>query len=274
MQSSAGTPPPVTGEWQAHAGAVGFGGLNAVTEPLKEFPVKGFFLLEMPSNDLARKWFTERKVKLEPRFAAVGAKHLKVWKAELWDPVAVARCIVQGMNQEGLETLHFNVSAGPNTVSVGATLAAMYWDVRLYYANVDYTDTKAANEVDGRRVTGATRLPPFRAQPPREESLRALSILVGQEKEIQSGAWKQLLTAGHGIIHHKGDGNRDRPMKPQAVHGQFEALVRPLLDLGLINESWKFGQRSYRPTEQGQAFARLFEGLPRSESRKVDAHAR
>lgn len=270
MRPAVGTTAPA-GEWQAHAGAVGFGGLRAVTEPLKEFPVKGFYLLEMPANDLARKWFADRKVKLEDRLHEAGAKHVSIWKAELWDPVSVARCIVQGMQKEGLDTVHVNVSAGPNTVSVGATLASLFWDVRLYYAKVDYSNPKERDSVDGPSIDAVHRLPPFRAQPPRPESLQALATLVKQPKDVPSSTWKELLTGDDNVIRHKGKGKAPAKMSPQAIHGQFEALVRPLVDLGLVAETWNYGRRNFRPTDQGHAYARLFDGLiesaPDSEER-------
>lgn len=258
-------PPPAgraraSGDWQAHAGAVGFGGLNAVTEPLKEFPVKGFFLLEMPANDLARKWFTERKVKLEQRFQEAGAKSVAIWKAELWDPVSVARSIVQGMKQEGLDALHFNVSAGPNTVGVGATLASLFWDVRLYYAKADFSTPGDRNSVDGPPIQAIHRLPAFRAQPPRPESLQALAILVAHS-DLASSDWKDELAGDAQVIRHKGKGTAPAKMSLQAIHGQFEAIVRPLVNLGLVTETWNYGRRYFRPTDQGRAYARLFDGL-------------
>jgi len=264
MPPASGPSSPAAGEWQAHAAAVGFGGLNAVTAPVREFPVKAFYLLEMPANDLARKWFSGRRVKLEERIEEAGADQVHVWKAELWDPVAVARCIVQGMLDEGLETLHFNISAGPNTVSVGATLASLFWDVRLYYAKADFGMVGDRNSVDGPAILAVHRLPPFRAQPPRPESLQALAILVQQSKDFASPAWKDFLVDEAKVIRHKGKGKPPAKMSAQAIHGQFEAIVRPLVDTGLVAETWRYGKRYFRPTEQGAAYSRLFDGLASS----------
>jgi hypothetical protein len=175
------------------------------------------------------------------------------------------------MEAEGLSTLHFNVSSGPNTVSVGATLAAMFWDVRLYHAKPDYSGpAKLRESVEGFPVEALHRLPPFRAQLPRPESLAALLALAANEEDVLSTDWKKLLE-GKAVIRPKGKTPATKPMSAQAIHGQFEGIVRPLLDLGLVTEAWHYGKRTFSLTDQGRAFARLFEGslMPKAIAQEV-----
>lgn len=246
--------------WRVHAGAAGFGELSRLTEPLRVEPVDAFLLLEAPGNDLARAWFKKRKVDLVPRIKAAGVPHVETVVVDLWDPMKVGNALARRVQENGFSGLSVNVSTGPNTVGIGAALASLFWDIRLYYSISDYS-AKRTTEVDGFPFKGVGWLPTFHNDTPRTEVLEALNVLAAHATGLSSSRYKSSLRLGDApVIRPKGQ-SASKVMKPQAVHGQFLTIAKHLTGWHLVREETRHGAKHFQITDEGRAYLRLFDGI-------------
>lgn len=256
------SPPTDRARWRVHAGSAGFGELSRLVEPLRSEPADAFFLLEAPRSDLARAWFKVRDVNVEQAVKEAGVPHVETLKVDLWDPMKVGNALARAMLDNGFETLFVNVSTGPNTVGIGAALASLFWDLRLYYAVSDYSAPKVS-EVQGWPFKGVGWLPTFHHDAPRQEVLEALKVISTHPAGLSSSKYKTALREGEEpVIRPKGKSRSEGTMKPQAVHGQFLTIVKHLTGWHLVREETRYGEKHFRITDEGTAYLRLFDGIP------------
>ena len=256
-------PADAKANWRVHAAAVGFGELERLTAPLKTMRADAFFLLRYPRKDRADKWYSDRGVDLlaalrdDLKLETVGT-----WEVDLWDAPTVGNFLGTQIAKEGFTRLEVNVSTGPKTVGVGATLASLFWDLSLYYADLDY-DKPTLSEVRGYRVQQIQRIPTFHHEPPRDEMIRTLEMLHKEKKPVTAADLKSRMTSEPDAVIRPGKSKRVREkMSPQSVHGQFQSILRPLVEQRLVSETRNFGRRYFQVTEQGSSTLRLLAKRP------------
>lgn len=243
---------------RVHAGAAGFGGLGALIEPLRLEPVDVFLLVENP-DDRAREWFQKRGVNVVEELRRV-VPRVETLTCDLWDPMSAGNLLVRTMQDAGYESISINVSTGPNNVGIGAALASLFWNLRLYFSVSDFA-APMVSETHGFPFKGVSWLPTFHSEALRPQVLAALEILAARPEGLSSARFKRALKDGRTPVIKPRDGRKDRPIKPQAVHGQFLTITKHLLAWHLAVEEDRFGPKHYRITEEGQGILRLFRGV-------------
>jgi hypothetical protein len=183
-----------------------------------------------------------------------------VWPVDIWDAAAVGHELGKRVQSLGLESLEVNVGTGPKTVGIGATLASHFWPIRLYYADVDYEKHSLSPAYLGHPLKQIQRVPTFRAKPMKEDALAALELLLGEGKPLPATAVKALLRAEDVIRADKRKRARAGELSPQAIHSQFQTIIVPLRDQGLVKEVMTGGRRCYAVTAEGRATLRLLRG--------------
>lgn len=177
----------------------------------------------------------------------------------LWDPARVARSILDLTGPGKESQVYVNVSTGPKTVGIGATLASLFGPVSLYYAEVNYANPPT-DPAWGRPVVGIQRIPTFRAEPPDNDLLQALAIMATLDGPREPKFLKKVFRDGPAapIQPPATKTWKETNYKHQAIHAQFESLRRRLASQHLIVESNQGDRRMYQITPQGLSVLRMF----------------
>ncbi len=257
-------------QWRVHVAAAGFGELNRIIEPLKVLPTDAFYLLQHPRGDRSEKWYTDKGVNVLNEVKNLGIREVGIWQTNLWSAADVGNYLGRKLMEHGFSGIDVNASCGPKTVGIGATLASLFWPIHLYYADVDYDDPEKPGPDDpwGPRFRSIQPIPTFHTEPPRAEVLQALTIISKQNLSISSAEFKNLLKEGHTPIIRPSTRSKASELSPQAVHGQFQNILRPLLEQRLITEQMQYGHRTFSITPQGRATLQLLGSPAESDNPK------
>lgn len=245
---------------RVHAAAIGYDELHRVLEPLRLLRADAFFLLQYPKNDRSEKRYAKSGVKVLDEARKLGLVHCEVWPVDVWDAAAVGHALGQKVQELGLQSLEVNVSTGPKTVGIGATLASHFWPVKLYYADADYEKPTLEPNYLGYQLRHIQRIPTFQAKPVREDGLDTLQLLVDKGKPLAFPVLKNLLRERQVIRADKRKRARPGDLSPQAIHSQYQTIVNPLKEQGLVKEVLVAGRRCVAYTEEGRATLRLLRG--------------
>lgn len=255
------TPRSTVGEgYRVHAAALGFDELARVVEPLRMMRADAFFLLQYPKNDRAAKRYADAGVNVQEELESLKLDQVGVWELDIWNASSVGSFLGSKIQENGYPSLEVNISTGPKPVGIGAALASLFWPIHLYYADVDY-ETEPGREVDGYPVRGIQRIPTFRAEPIKQEALQALALICESVKPLAAPVLKKRFQTVGLIKPKQGKGDRkSSKLTPQAIHSQYQGLIKPLRDQELIIETIRGGRKLYEASMQGQATLRLLEG--------------
>jgi len=190
----------------------------------------------------------------------LGLVHCDVWPVDVWDAAAVGHLLGKKVEELGLQSLEVNVSTGPKTVGIGATLASHFWPVKLYYADADYDKPALQPPHMGYQLRHIQRVPTFQSKPVKEEGLDALQLLVNKDRPLSFPELKKVLRETQVIRADRRKRVRAGDLSPQAVHSQYQTIVNPLKEQGLVKEVLSAGRRCVTFTEEGRATLRLLRG--------------
>lgn len=243
-------------EWRVHVAALGFDELDRVITPLREMGADAFFLLQHPKGDRAAKALTEGGVNLQDELNKLDLFESAVWPVNLWNAADVAKVLGEKIKEGRFSRLHVNVSTGPKTVGIGATLASLFCPLSLYYADLDY-DKPAPKGVWGRNVRAIQQIPTFRAKGLRPDALRVLQVLEGAGKRVRGRTLRDQLLDQEVIVQSKRKSKAKVDFTPQAVNSQFQSLLGPLKSQMLVEETEIGSTKYYELTAQGKATLRM-----------------
>ena len=217
-------------------------------DPLRLLGASHCFLLEAP-NDKARAHHEADGRPLEELFDDIRVPMQSI-TTDLWDAGRVAGAI--GAIADSLAelrgapiVLHANVSVGPRPTSIGAGLAAMFWDVRLFHPRGDRPDEALQQASD------AVELPGMKATLPGQVERLVLEALVRGKGHTTGVAIKRLARAR---------ATRSRPgVTPSAEHNEIARAIGKLEKIGAVVRPGGQHQLVVDAKPAGMSLARMFE---------------
>ncbi len=217
-------------------------------EPLRLLGATSCFLLEA-ETDAARANIEDAGGSVNGLFADINVPMQSII-TNIWDAGCVAGCI--GAISDALAdagganvAIHVNVSVGPRPAAIGAGLAGMFWDVRLFHpggANPDQALTKAANAIE---------MPCLKATlPGRVERLILGALATGEGRTTGAGI-KARLRAN---TERRGPGRT-----PAGEHNEISRAITKLEQMGAVRRPTGQHQLVVEATPSGMALVRMFE---------------
>ena len=217
-------------------------------EPLRLLGATSCFLLEA-ETDAARANIEAEGGSVEGLFADINIPMQSI-TTNIWDAGGVAGCI--GTISDALSDaagavvpVHVNVSVGPRPAAIGAGLAGMFWDVRLFHpggANPDQALTHAADIIE---------MPCLKATlPGRVERLILGALAFGEGRTTGASIKKHL----RGTIQRTGPGRT-----PAGEHNEISRAIAKLEQMGAVRRPTGQHQLVVEATPSGMALVRMFE---------------
>lgn len=215
--------------------------------PLQLLGATSCFLLEAP-RDAARQAIEQTGASVEDLFSKINLPMQSI-TTNIWDAGCVSGCIgaiSDALKQAGGSPvpIHVNVSVGPRAASIGAGLAAMFWDVRLYHPgglNPDQALAEAADVVE---------LPSLKATMPGQVERLIFQALSTGKGRTTGATIKKRLRA------HKPRSPTGRTAP--AEHNEISRAIAKLEQMGAVRRPTGQHALVVEATPAGMALVRMF----------------
>lgn len=228
--------------------AFGFKDPALVVNPIRLLDADVFFLLENPRDGARRHHMEKDGLDVHDRVSET----IPVWEPHiinLWRPAHVAHELLRITDAFQGQRVDVNVSSGPNTVAVGATLASMFGNIQMFHPGgpVPSEPLQVADQ--------AQWIPTFRVPRPNAAALEVLGLLAKAKKAMRGRTMKsKLKQIADGVF------NSQEKERWQVVHNRFSKAVDVLVQLGAVERTKNGHHVVVEATQQGYEMAVMFGG--------------
>lgn len=171
------------------------------------------------------------------------------------DPAAVAYFLAELVRAQPFHRYKLNVSTGPRPVAIGGLIAAPFWGIRAYYAEVDEALVGEDPALDAHPYVRYRDIPVFRQEVPRDDLLDALDLLIALGGRASHRSYlKELVKAD--VIRPKRDGIRK--LTHAAKQSQYSTISMSLMELDFA--AAVDAGRVLAVTDEGRIARHLFRG--------------
>lgn len=209
-----------------HVAAFGFTDIDHVLNPLRFHQANAFILLENHKDAAYQRHVEEGQDPYE-ELDALGIPWGKR-KCNLWDPTSVAGELREIQEELAPQEIYVNASTGPNTVAIGATIASLYWPIKLYH-NGGYKPVKPM-----RSVHDTHWLPTIKAKPLDDRALDVLQVLKDIGPTATGRATKKRIREQY-AQHFQSEAGGD--LKPAALNNRLNATLHYLQEAGAVQKT-------------------------------------
>lgn len=237
--------------FRVHIAAVGFEVVR-LTTPLEMLHAERVILLTKRVDDKAAKYLAKiREILRTQRIRS------EVVECNLWDTNEVVGRVGAMVRKFPQHQFYYNASTGPKTACIAGTVAGMLWDIRPYYAEVDY-DAPGVHFDDDKPVVGPIQyVPTFDVDELDEPSIRALAFLT-EKKSVEKHELLDHLK-DKGIVKPKAPRKGRKTVTPQAFQAQTDVILRKLERWGYVTTERSGNRLRVSITDRGAHGSKMFQ---------------